>query len=110
MPNQLTRRLIQLVPTAFVVVTLVFVVFRIVPGDPAALIAGPEATAEDRAMISSQLGLDKPIWEQYLIYLRDLARGDLGESLYSGRPVLETVLDRFPKTLRLAVASLLIAV
>lgn len=110
MPNQLVRRLVQLVPTAFVVVTLVFIVFRIVPGDPASMIAGPEATAADREMITRQLGLDKPIYHQYLIYLRDVVRGDLGESLYSGRPVLETVLERFPKTLRLAVASLLFAV
>jgi ABC-type dipeptide/oligopeptide/nickel transport system permease component len=64
---QLTRRLALLIPTVFVVVTLVFVAFRIVPGDPASLIAGPEATAADRAMIKRQLGLDKPLYAQYVV-------------------------------------------
>lgn len=107
---QLTRRLVLLIPTVFVVVTLVFVAFRIVPGDPASLIAGPEATAVDRAMIKRQLGLDKPLYAQYVVYLGQLARGDLGKSLYSGRPVKKEVLVRFPLTLQLATAGLLIAV
>jgi ABC-type dipeptide/oligopeptide/nickel transport system permease component len=110
MAQQLSRRLVQLVPTVFAVATMIFVIFRIVPGDPATLIAGSEATAEDRAMIERQLGLDRPIHVQYISYLRGLAQGDMGNSLYSGRPVLNEVLAHFPATLMLAASSLVIAV
>ncbi|HVC32079.1 MAG TPA: ABC transporter permease [Chloroflexota bacterium] len=110
MSQQLVRRFVQLVPTVFVVATLVFIVFRIVPGDPATLMAGPEATAADRALIRHELGLDRPVYVQYVLFLRDVVRGDLGKSMYSGRPVVEEVLTHYPATLLLAVASLFIAV
>lgn len=110
MAEQLARRLIQLVPTLFVVVTLVFVVFRIVPGDPATLMAGPEATEADRAMIRRQLGLDEPIYVQYVLFMKQAVQGDLGKSQYSGRPVAEEVASRYPATLLLALASLVVSV
>ncbi len=110
MAEQLARRLVQLVPTLLVVVTLVFVVFRIVPGDPATLMAGPEATAADRALIRHQLGLDQPLYVQYVTFVRQAVQGDLGKSQYSGRPVIQEVAERYPATLLLALSSLLVSV
>jgi ABC-type dipeptide/oligopeptide/nickel transport system permease component len=104
------RRLILLAPQALGVVTLVFVVFRLVPGDPALLVAGPTATAEQIEGIRRDLGLHRPLWRQYLQFLTDLLRGDLGVSLSLRQPVLEVVAARAGPTLALMLASLALTV
>jgi peptide/nickel transport system permease protein/oligopeptide transport system permease protein len=81
---------------------------RAVPGDPARLIAGPEATQAELEAVRREWGLDAPLPVQYLQYLGRVARGDLGESIRSRRPVTAELAARFPNTLRLALASLLI--
>jgi ABC-type dipeptide/oligopeptide/nickel transport system permease component len=104
------RRLALLVPQALGIVTLVFVVFRLVPGDPALLVAGPTATAEQLAAIRRDLGLHRPLWQQYLRFLADLLRGDLGTSLSLRQPVLEVLVARAGPTLALMLTSLLLTV
>lgn len=104
------RRLLLLVPQTLAIVTLLFVVFRWVPGDPALIIAGPTATQEQIETIRRDLGLDRPLWAQYLAFLRDLSRGDLGVSLSFHQPVSKIVLTRLEPTLALMAASLALTV
>jgi len=94
--------------TVLGVTIIVFVLSRLV-GDPAALMLAPDATAEDRAMLRAALGLDRTIFEQFLLFLRDLARFDLGTSLWQKRPAAEIVLERLPWTLSLAALAMLVA-
>jgi len=103
------RRVLLLVPTVVVVTTLVFVVFRLVPGDPTVFLAGPEATAQDRAEVRQALGIDQPIPVQYAIFLANAAQGDFGRSIYSKRPVIGEIAARYPSTLLLAATSLAVA-
>jgi peptide/nickel transport system permease protein len=83
---------------------------RAIPGDPAQILLGQQATPERVAQVREQLGLDKPLLTQYLLFLRGAATGDLGDSIVTGRPVTVELLDRFPATLELALAALLFAV
>jgi len=94
--------------TVLGVTIIVFVLSRLV-GDPAALMLAPDASAEDRAMLRAALGLDRTIFEQFLLFLRDLARFDLGTSLWQKRPAAEIVLERLPWTLSLAALAMLVA-
>ncbi|MDR7428426.1 MAG: ABC transporter permease [Armatimonadota bacterium] len=108
MAGYVGRRLLLLLPVLLGVLTVVFVLMRAVPGDPARLIAGPEATQTELEAVRREWGLDAPLPVQYLQYLSRVARGDLGESIRSRRPVTVELAARFPNTLRLALASLLI--
>jgi peptide/nickel transport system permease protein len=99
------RRLLQTVPTLLVISILTFLLVRLIPGDPAILIAGEEATPEALAGIRERLGLDRPLAEQYLIYLGSLVKGDLGQSIRSKQPVAGELAARIPATLELAVAA-----
>ena len=83
---------------------------RAIPGDPAQILLGQQATPERVAQVREQLGLDKPLPTQYLLFLKGAATGDLGDSIVTGRPVTIELLDRFPATLELALAALLFAV
>ncbi|MDQ7843462.1 MAG: ABC transporter permease [Armatimonadota bacterium] len=108
MGGYVARRLLLLPPVLLGVLTVVFVLMRAVPGDPARLIAGPEATQVELEAVRREWGLDAPLPVQYLQYLSRVARGDLGESIRSRRPVTVELAARFPNTLQLALASLLI--
>jgi len=103
------RRLLIAIPTLFGVVLLVFLMVRLAPGDPAVLLAGEFATPETLRAIRERYGLDRPLPEQFLLYLGALLRGDLGESARSRRPVLEELKTYFPNTVELAVAAILVA-
>ena len=105
----LVRRVLLFIPTLLVAVTLVFVIFRLVPGDPAQLAAGESAPESVVEAIRKDMGLDKPIWSQYLTYLGDLARGDLGTSRIYQQGVSNELLDRLPATALLAGTAMLIA-
>jgi peptide/nickel transport system permease protein len=105
----LGRRLLQLVPTLLGVTLVVFLLIR-VSGDPTQLLLPETATPEDRALFRRQHGLDRPIPVQYVQYVGNLVRGDLGRSLVDHRPALEAVWERLPATVELAVAAMLIAV
>jgi peptide/nickel transport system permease protein len=104
------RRLLVAIPTLLGVATIVFSLLRLLPGDPAVIIAGPTATPETIEHIREQLGLKLPLWQQYLGFLGRLARGDLGISTRTGAPVINEIATRAPFTAELAIASLLIAI
>jgi peptide/nickel transport system permease protein len=94
----------------FGVSVVVFLMVRAIPGDPAQILLGQTATQQSVAALRAQMGLDKPIIIQYLIFLKDAVTGDLGESITTGRPVTVELLDRFPATLELTLAALFFAV
>ncbi len=92
------------------VTTLVFLMLHLVPGDPVAVMLGEQATPADQAALRMQLGLDQPLWAQYVHYLSSVIRGDLGHSLFERQPVSALIGERFPYTLQLALAGLAVAV
>jgi peptide/nickel transport system permease protein len=106
----LGRRLLQLVPVAVGITVVVFLMLRLIPGDPVRIMLGSRATPEAIASLERSLGLDKPIWEQYVYFVRNLLRGDLGISLLHRQPVRELVLERLPATLWLVAYSAVLAV
>ncbi len=106
----LGRRFLQLVPVAVGITIVVFLMLRLIPGDPVRIILGSRATPEAIASLERSLGLDKPLWEQYVLFLGNLARGDLGTSLLYRQPVGELVLERLPATLWLVAYSAILAV
>jgi peptide/nickel transport system permease protein len=104
------RRLVALIPVALVVATVAFVLIHMAPGDPASVIAGPDATADDIQKISHQLGLDRPLPVQLVGWYGRLLQGDLGRSIFLRKPVVEAILDRLEPTLLLTLAATFIAV
>lgn len=104
------RRLWQIVPVMFLVSIVIFSIIHFIPGNPAQIIAGPNATPEQLAALQARLGLDQPIWKQYLIWLRNVLNGDLGISYINKFPVATMIAQRVPATVELALASLLIGV
>lgn len=107
-------RLPLLVPQTFGVIFVTFILVRLLPGDPVLLMLGNMATESSIENLREQLGLDKSIWNQFLIYAQNLLRGDLGVSLFTSNPVLTDLLERAPATLELItyamILTLLIAV
>jgi peptide/nickel transport system permease protein len=104
------RRLLAVVPVWFVVASVVFVLVRLVPGDPALLIAGTDSTPEQVAEIRSSLGLDLPVHRQYVQWVARVLHGDLGRSLFSKQPVLQDLLERVPVSLELALSATLVSI
>jgi peptide/nickel transport system permease protein len=104
------QRMFQAIPTLVGIVIVTFVLTRALPGDPAVYFAGPAATEASIAEIRASLGLDKSLPEQFLAYVGDLARGDLGTSISTGRPVVEELFERLPASLELTLVGLLFAV
>jgi len=105
-----SRRLGRLLLTIFLISTIVFFVIRVIPGDPALVVAGMDATQEAIAAIRTKLGTDQPLPAQYLQWLWKVVRFDFGESLISDQPVIKLVFQRFPLTLSLAVLGILISI
>jgi ABC-type dipeptide/oligopeptide/nickel transport system permease component len=99
----LLRRLIVVIPLLVGVLLLTFMLVRLSGQDPVALLAGPTATEGEIAMIRTQLGLDRPIWVQFGLYLAQVLGGDLGRSWLTNRPILTDIVERIPATLELAV-------
>ncbi|CDZ54452.1 ABC transporter permease [Neorhizobium galegae] len=110
MANYIIRRLLMLVPMLLGVSLAVFLILHLIPGDPAQMAAGPDATPADVEQIRTNYGLDKPFVAQYGIYLSKLMHGDLGDSFQTLAPVTEGIARTFPATLELAVAGMFIAV
>jgi peptide/nickel transport system permease protein len=104
------RRLMLLLPILIGLSILVFLWVRALPGDPAAALLGERATEESIAQVREQYGLDRPVYIQYLAYMRLVLRGDLGTSIKSRRPITEEISRRFPATVELAAAAMLFAV
>ena len=109
MLNYLIKRLLSTIPVLIGISLLLFFMLRMLPGDPAQVLAGQMATPEEIENIRRQLGLDRPIYEQYVTYLSRLARFDLGRSARTQNPVTEEIWARLPNTLLLAVVAITLA-
>lgn len=109
MARYVLRRVLLTLPALLGLILLTFVLSRVIPGDPAAALAGDAATPAQIAEIRAQYGLDRPILEQAAIHVRQVLTGDFGRSVFSGRPVSEEILQRLPATLELTFAALLLA-
>jgi peptide/nickel transport system permease protein len=105
----IARRLLLLVPVLLGVSLTSFGLLQLVPGDPAIILAGQEATEDTLAQIRHEYGLDRPRAVQYLVYLRNAVRGNLGISIQSRQPVATLIAQRFPFTLRLAFLAILVS-
>lgn len=103
------KRILMAIPVILGIVTIVFVLMRVFSSNPAYLLLGQRASAERVAELTSYLGLDQPIWKQYVIYLGQMFQGDFGDSLFSGLPVMQEIGDRLPATIELALFSVFIA-
>ncbi len=110
MQRFLLKSFLQLIPTLFIASIIIFAIIVLSPGDPVAMLLGPEATAEQIQVEQERLGLHKPIVVRYAVWLSDISQLKLGYSIINGRPVAELISKAFPKTLQLAVLSLLVSV
>ena len=106
----IARRLIAIVPVLTVVAILVFLMLRLTPGDPAAVIAGDNATSDQIADIREKLGLNLPIWQQFGIWIGNMLHGNFGESFFFKKTVAELIAQRIEPTLALALCTLIFAV
>jgi peptide/nickel transport system permease protein len=109
MTAYIARRLVMAVPVLIGVSILVFLITRLTPGDPVRELVGPDASQEEVMEAREKLGLDKPVMEQYVYFVADAVRGDLGTSLRTRQPVTTELLDRFPVTLQLTAFTVLLA-
>lgn len=109
MVGYILQRISGMIVVMLLVVTIVFVIVRVTPGDPAAVMLGPEATAQDVADLRTRLGLDRSIPSQYVLYVGQLLRGDLGQSIFLNMPVTSALLERAEPTFFLTLMSLAIA-
>ncbi len=106
----LFNRVFSFFTVIFGVLLLTFLLIHLVPGDPVEVMLGESASVADRAQLRGDLGLDKPLIQQFGTYLRKLAQGDLGQSIHTKTPILELIQTRYPATLKLAILSLLIGI
>ena len=100
-------RLLQSLATRWMVITIVFFLARLT-GDPVALLAGENATPEYEADLRARFGLDGPVWQQYLVYLLQIVRGDFGQSIVSGEPAMQQVFERWPATLEVGISGMIV--
>ena len=107
--KQIVQRLLQAVLVLFGVALLLFIMVRVIPGNPVAMMMGDHADPAAIERISHELGLDRPIHEQFFIYLRNVLRLDFGTSITLGRPVADLMTAAFPNTLKLAVCAAVFA-
>src|ERR1700687_6032995 len=106
----IVKRLVTVVPTLIGVVILTFLLTRVLPGDPAVYFAGPAATPQSIAEIRKTLGLDRPLPDQFAHYVNDLAHGNFGNSLSTGRPVATEITSRLPASAELTLLGLFLAI
>jgi peptide/nickel transport system permease protein len=109
MGSYILRRLLQAIPVVFFSTFLVFMVIHLIPGDAAAVLAGPNATPEGLAAIRKDMGLDQPLLIQYFVWVGHLLQGDLGRSTLSGQPIIKLLQARAPATIELTLAAMLIS-
>ena len=109
MTAYLIRRLLAVIPVMAVVVTVVFLLIHLIPGDPVAVMLGPDATPAQIDGTRKALGLDRPLLEQLLLFYQRILHGDLGRSYFLDRPVTQALWERAEPTLVLTVSALLVA-
>lgn len=110
MTSFLVRRFLATIPVLLIVAIVVFLILRLTPGDPAAVIGGDNASSDDIARIRQQLGLAEPLWTQFAIWIGQVLHGDLGYSYYMNKPVLELIFQRMEPTVSLTLATLALAI
>lgn len=110
MLSLVVRRLGLLVVVLFGLSLLLFAWVRALPGDPARALLGEKATPAGIAAVNERYGFDQPVWQQYLTYLGQIVRGDFGASINTGEPVVTTFFERFPATIELSIAALVLAI
>lgn len=109
MKNYIIKRLLLTLPTIFGVVTLVFLVIHLIPGDPVEIMLGETARASDKLKLRADLGLDLPVIVQYTRFLSNLVQGDLGTSFHFRQPVFDLVITKLPATIELSLGALFIS-
>ncbi|MFA7567140.1 MAG: ABC transporter permease, partial [Alkalispirochaeta sp.] len=109
MLRYIVRRLLLLIPTLIGVLTIVFFMVALSPGDPARVMLGERANAEQLEQLRHELGLDRPLGEQYVRYLGRAVQLDFGKSIKTGRPVMEEIKELFPATVELALVAMVLA-
>src|SRR5512146_2495512 len=107
--SYILRRLLFMIPVALLVSFMTFMLIHLVPGDPARVLLGEEATPQTVAALQHKLGLDLPIPQQFLLWFWHALHGDLGDSIQFQQPVVAAMLQRLPVTLELGIAALLYA-
>lgn len=105
----IVKRVLQLIPVLLITMSITFVITRVIPGNPAVSILGPQATAEDIAKMEERMGLNDPLPVQYINYIAGVFTGDLGTSYRYNQPVAGLILEKLPNTLVLALSSLVVA-
>ena len=110
MMKMILKRLLLLFLVVFGVTLMTFLMSRVIPGDPARMMVGQRASEETLQRVREQLGLDQPLWVQYVHYLKGLLSGDLGISIRTQKPVLDDLIAFFPATLELALLAFLFAI
>ncbi|HEU5345638.1 MAG TPA: ABC transporter permease [Ktedonobacterales bacterium] len=110
MVTYVLRRLLLMIPVALLVSFVTFMLIHLVPGDPARVLLGESATPQSVAALDHQLGLDKPLWTQYALWLEQALRGNLGQSIQLQQPVTTAILQRLPVTAELGVIALIVSV
>lgn len=107
---RLVERLLQLIPVLLGVSVIVFVMITLTPGDPVEIMIGDQAvTPEQEAAMRRDLGLDRPIYERFVVFLGNAVQGDFGDSFYHRRPVIDVIAERLPATIELSLVALIIA-
>jgi peptide/nickel transport system permease protein len=109
MVQYIIRRFLQMIPITFGILTLVFSLIHLIPGDPARQIAGPDAQEQDVQSVRKALGLDQPLWTQYVSYLSHVVRGDFGRSFQTNELVSKQIRERYPATIQLAFGAMFVA-
>jgi len=109
MSGYMIKRVLLLIPIVLGVTLIVFLIMHLAPGDPVRLMLGERATPETIIKVRHELGLDRPVHIQYFVWLSNIIKGNLGNSITTGRPVLETIVERMPATLELTITSLILA-
>jgi peptide/nickel transport system permease protein len=110
MAAYIIRRLLSMLPVMAIVALFVFLLLHLAPGDPAAIMAGDNATPDNIAQIRQKLGLDEPIWKQFVVWVASLAQGNLGNSMFWGDPVTTLIAQRAEPTISLAATTIAVAV
>lgn len=110
MATYIVRRLLYMVPGLLGIILVTFILSRVLPGDPAIMMAGEQAPPEVVEKIRKDMGLNEPLYLQFFHYVQQLSRGDLGFAWHTGHPVAADFLTRFPATVELTIASIIIAV
>ena len=103
------KRLVEIAVIFFVIMTILFILFRLAPGDPVARMVDPSMTPEDARRLKESLGLDRPLWTQYIYYLKNAATGNMGISFHYGEPVTRILMNRLPNTILLFTTAIILS-